>query len=119
MQYLKAQTQQPANVVHKEIIYNYSSDYHAVEDVINHYIDPNMTFAEFMTSFRLALIEKEPTGLYGFKGEDFSSVNTPYYSGGALSLRGGGAVVISTTQDFEDTNPGDQGADIKYVGIMP
>lgn len=43
----------------------------AVETVIRKYIDPSLTFAQFLAQFRLALQKKEASGPYGFHGEPF------------------------------------------------
>ena len=69
-QYIKVQANQ-GDRIFKEILADPNNDYKAVENVAKKYIDPNMTFGKLMTNFRIALLLKEPTGLYGFKGDPF------------------------------------------------
>ena len=66
-QYIKIQANQ-GDRIFKEILTDPNNDYKAVENVAKKYIDPNMTFGKLMTNFRIALLLKEPAGLYGFKG---------------------------------------------------
>lgn len=121
-QYLWAQTidQVPAgSSIFKEMIDDSNSDYRVVEKVIQKYLDPSMSFGNFMTAFRTALVLNAPSGLYGFNGMsglDALSVRT--YSGSSASLRGGGAVVKAIPGSFTDADPGDQGADVRYVGVF-
>lgn len=68
MQYLNIQAG-VGEGIYKEIIQNPNSDYKAIEDVIKKYIDPNMSFGEFMTDFRMALTLNQSTGKYGFKNK--------------------------------------------------
>lgn len=112
-QYLKLQAGQ-GDKIFKEILDNPNNDYRAVGAVIQKYIDPNMTFGKFMTSFREALLLKQATGLYGFKGEPaFDALNPKIYSGYGTDLHGGGAVVKVTDLPF--TAPTDKDSNITYT----
>jgi hypothetical protein len=69
-----------------------------------------------MTAFRIALLLKKPTGLYGFRGDSsFDGITVSYYTGGAKNLRGGSAVFKTINPSF--TDPGNSGSSIQYVGI--
>ncbi|MEH7549084.1 Ig-like domain-containing protein [Neobacillus vireti] len=112
-QYLKLQANQ-GDQIFKEILDDPNNDYRAVEDVIHKYIDPEMTFGKFMTSFREALLLKQATGLYGFKGEPaFAALNPKIYTGNGTDLHGGGAIVKLVDLPF--TAPEDKGSDITYT----
>lgn len=101
----------------KDIIMDDARDYTAVENVIKAHIDPDLSFGEFMTNFRAAMLLKANTGYYGFGGEiDFNEISTPLYSGGSKNIDGGGAVVIDLTESF--TDPEDKGEDVKYLGVF-
>lgn len=114
MQYLNIQAG-VGEGIYKEIIQNPNSDYKAIEDVIKKYIDPNMSFGEFMTNFRVALTLNQSTGKYGFKNmEGFDQLQKKIYTGNEINLRGGGAVVVRANSSLEI--PNDKGDDIVYVG---
>ncbi|MGI5986117.1 MAG: M30 family zinc metallopeptidase [Oscillospiraceae bacterium] len=120
-QYLRTQLEeaQPSKNVKyfKEIIEDNERGYKAVENVIHKYIDKDMSFEEFMTNFRTAMLIKSNTGRFGFNGEeDFNTISTPLYLGGKKDLNGGGAIVKSISSSF--TDPADKGANIKYLGIF-
>ncbi|MCE4049536.1 Ig-like domain-containing protein [Bacillus sp. Au-Bac7] len=116
LQYLKYQAGQ-GDSIFKEIIADTNSNYKAVENIIHKYIDPKLTFGQFMTNFRAALVLKKDSGPYGFKGVSaFDSLKEKLYSGTTtLSLKGGGAVVkgLSSPEDF--SVPSTKGADITYT----
>ncbi|MGG4042889.1 Ig-like domain-containing protein [Bacillus smithii] len=115
MQYFKIQCGQ-GDRIFKELIDDPHSDYQAVQDMIQKYIDPNLTFGKFMTDFRAALLLKQKSGLYGFKGNPaFDSLQEKIYSGSSLYLNGGGAVVkrISSPEDY--SIPADKGSDVTYT----
>lgn len=115
-QYLRVQTKDKVASIFKELIQDSSYDYQAVEHAIKKYIDPNMTFGQFVSCFRGALLLKSGVGLYGFKGEVyFNTINTPVYTGGTLNLRGGGSVIKAISSKF--TDPQNEGTNIKYTGI--
>ncbi|MGG7619607.1 Ig-like domain-containing protein [Bacillus coreaensis] len=102
--------------VFKEITMDPNNDYRAVENIVKKYIDPNMTFGQFMTNFRIALLLNEPTGLYGFKNDPFfDSVEKKIYSGSSGYLNGGGAIVttLSSSEGLEE--PYYKGEDITYT----
>nr|HPI18623.1 hypothetical protein [Mesotoga sp.] len=76
----------------------------------------NIGFGDLMTAFRIALLLKKPTGLYGFRGDSsFDGITVSYYTGGAKNLRGGSAVFKAINPSF--TDPGNSGSSIQYVGI--
>ncbi|MED4963747.1 Ig-like domain-containing protein [Heyndrickxia coagulans] len=115
MEYLKAQCGQ-GNTIYKELINDPHTDYQAVQNIIHKYIDPNLSFGQFMTDFRAALVLKEDTGLYGFKGDTaFDGLKVKTYSGSSIHIKGGGAIVkaLSSKDDFQV--PSDKGSDITYT----
>ncbi|PLS01485.1 Ig-like domain-containing protein [Neobacillus cucumis] len=112
-QYLKVQTGQ-GDKIFKEVLENPNNDYRAVEAVIQKYIGPSMTFGKFMTSFREALLLKQPTGLYGFKGDPaFNALTPKIYTGSGTDLHGGGALVKVANLPF--TAPTDKDSNITYT----
>lgn len=116
LQYLKYQAGQ-GDSIFKEIIANTNSNYQAVETIIHKYIDPKLTFGQFMTNFRAALVLKKDAGPYGFKGASaFDSLKVKLYSGATtLSLKGGGAVVKALGSPDDFSVPTTKGADITYT----
>ncbi|MDI3471803.1 MAG: hypothetical protein PWQ48_84 [Thermotogaceae bacterium] len=115
LQYVRTQMEQ-GNDIFKEILLDTYNDYIAVENAIHKYLDPTLDFGRFMTYFRIALLLKEDSGYFGFKGDtDFDSVSPPLYAGTGTDLRGGAAILKSISGSF--TEPGDQGLDIQYAGI--
>ena len=118
MQYVKIQTGQ-GDKIFKEILQDPNNNYKAVENVAKKYIDPNMTFGELMTNFRLALFLKEPTGLHGFKGDPFFNglEEKVYFGTTPLNLRGGGAVVTPYNSSKGETIPSNKGVNVTYTFI--
>ncbi|RKO62845.1 Peptidase M30 [Caldibacillus debilis GB1] len=115
-QYIKLQAGQ-GNAIFKEIIQDPNEDYRAVESVIKKYIDPSLTFGKMMTNFRVALLKKEPTGLYGFKGDPgFDRIEPRIYTGGPTYLFGGGAIVKKINMD-NFTEPADKGEQVTYTYV--
>ncbi|WP_061575601.1 Ig-like domain-containing protein, partial [Heyndrickxia coagulans] len=115
MEYLKAQCGQ-GNTIYKELISDPHTDYQAVQNIIHKYIDPNLSFGQFMTDFRAALVLKEDTGLYGFKGDTaFDGLKVKTYSGSSIHIKGGGSIVkaLSSKDDFQV--PSDKGDDVTYT----
>ncbi|MED4936081.1 Ig-like domain-containing protein [Heyndrickxia coagulans] len=115
MEYLKAQCGQ-GNTIYKELINDPHTDYQAVQNIIHKYIDPNLSFGQFMTDFRAALVLKEDIGLYGFKGDTaFDGLKVKTYSGSSIHIKGGGAIVkaLSSKDDFQV--PSDKGDDVTYT----
>ncbi|MDN3954832.1 Ig-like domain-containing protein [Sporolactobacillus laevolacticus] len=114
MEYLRIQCGQ-GNQIFKNLIDDPNSNYVAVQDLIHQYIDPNLSFGQFMTDFRLALYYNNPTGLYGFHGESgLTNIEQKIYDGSSVNLRGGGAVVMSTNSL---ALPDDTGSDLKYYNL--
>ncbi|KYC73185.1 Ig-like domain-containing protein [Heyndrickxia coagulans] len=115
MEYLKDQCGR-GNSIFKELINDQHSDYQAVQDIIHKYVGENISFGQFMTDFRAALVLKQDTGLYGFKGDSaFDGLNIKTYSGSSLNLKGGGAVVKSLGSKDDFSVPADKGQDITYT----
>jgi large repetitive protein len=118
-QYVKVQSNQ-GDKIFKEIINSSYNDYQAVQTVVRKYVNSTMTFGQFMTTFRAALLLKQPTGLYGFKGDiAFDGIQQKLYTGASKNLAGGGAIVkkISTGETF--SIPGDKGSNITYTILSP
>lgn len=115
MQYIKIQTKQ-GDAIFKEILQDPNNDYKAIENVAKKYISPDMTFGKLMTSFRIALLLKEPTGLYGFLGDSFyDALEEKIYTGSSANLVGGGAVVTSFHTDEDFVVPVSKGENITYT----
>lgn len=76
-----------------------------------------MTFGKFMTNFRAAMLLKQDSGLYGFKGDPFfDSLQPKLYNGSSAQLRGGGAVVkLNNSEDRGIT--ANKGADVTYTFV--
>jgi putative cell wall-binding protein len=116
-QYIKIQSNQ-GNRIFKEILEDPNNNYQAIENVAKKYISPDMTFGKLMTNFRIALHLKEPTGLYGFKGDPFfDALEETIYSGTSANLRGGGAITIAFNSEEGLTVPANKGADITYTTL--
>ncbi|MBV7504384.1 hypothetical protein KW850_03785 [Bacillus sp. sid0103] len=114
-QYLKIQANQ-GDSIFKELLNNTHNDYRAVEEVVHKYINPSLSFGNFMTSFRTALLLKQATGLYGFNGEPaFEAIKPKLYNGLGRQLRGGGAIVKQLDSPTGYTVPTDKGANITYT----
>ncbi|WP_203289087.1 Ig-like domain-containing protein [Metabacillus sp. cB07] len=115
-QYLRVQANQ-GNEIFKEVLKNPNNDYLAVEQTIQKYMDPSLSFGTFMTNFRAALLLKSKTGPYGFKGESaFNALSERLYTGSYTYLRGGGAVVKKSDSTAV---PADKGADVTYTFVGP
>jgi large repetitive protein len=113
-QYIKIQTGQ-GDRIFKEILNDPSNDYKAIENVAKKYISPSMTFGKLMTNFRIALLFKEPSGIYGFKGDPFfNALEEKIYTGSSQNLRGGGAVVTTFNSKDGFTIPTSKGPNITY-----
>lgn len=113
-QYVRVQSGQ-GNRIFKDILQDRSNDYRAVENAVQKYIDPSLSFGKFMTNFRGALLLKNKTGEYGFKGEPaFDALSEKLYNGSSTYLRGGGAIVKKTsTADI----PADKGDSVTYTFV--
>jgi hypothetical protein len=114
-QYIKIQANQ-GDRIFKEIVKDPNNNYKAIEDVAKKYISPDMTFGKLMTDFRVALLLKQPAGLYGFKGDPFfDSLKEKIYSGTSVSLHGGGSVVTAFNPSDGLAVPIDKGQNITYT----
>lgn len=115
MQYVKAQTG-IGDRTFKEIINQPYNDYRAIEAIANKYISNNLTFGKLMTNYRAALVLKEKTGLYGFKGDPtFNDIKVKLYNGSSKNLRGGGAIVRELQSESDFSIPAYKGTDITYT----
>ena len=116
VQYLKIQANQ-GDSIFKEIILHTGTEIEAVESIIHKYIDPTMSFNELLTAFRVALVLKADTGIYGFGGiKAFNNLATQVYDGTQLFLNGGGAVIIQTNGGTVEPSSA-KGNDIVFTGI--
>lgn len=114
-QYVKVQANQ-GNRIFKEMINSPYNDYRAVELMVKKYINSSMSFGQFMTSFRGALLLKQQEGLYGFKGDpSFESVKPKIYTGSSTNLVGGGAVVKKINAGESFAVPVSKGENITYT----
>ncbi|MGG1679345.1 hypothetical protein ACIFOT_27020 [Neobacillus sp. NRS-1170] len=114
-QYIKIQTGQ-GNRIFKEILANPNNNYKAIEDVAKKYISPDMTFGKLMTNFRIALLLKEGSGPYGFKGDPFfDTLNEKIFTGSSVNLRGGGAVVTTYKSKDGFVQPVTKGNNVSYT----
>lgn len=106
MEYLRIQSGQGTSIF-KELINDRYSDYQAVQDVIHKYIDPRMTFGEFMTDFRTALFLNNRTGRFGFHDESgFGALDQRIANGTTLNLRGGASVIaLMSAASIPKTHP--------------
>lgn len=115
-QYLRIQCGQ-GNAIYKQVIDDPHSNYLAIQDVIQRYINPKITFGEFMTDFRIALYLNKRSGLYGFHGEaGFQSIKKRVYNvkSGFPKLRGGGAIVAANSASV---NLATKGVDVTYTNL--
>lgn len=116
-QYLRIQCGQ-GNKIFKEIINDKANDEKAIKNVIHKYINPNMSLGKFLTNFKMALVRKDTTGLYGFKNETgFNTINVPTCSSydSTTSLEPGASIVLdSRNKVFK--RPTNAGKNIVYLG---
>jgi len=116
LQYLKIQANQ-GDAIFREIILHEGTEVEAVESIMHKYIDPSLSFSEFMTAFRIALVLKADTGLYGFGGnKDFDAVTTQVYNGSTPNLKAGGAVIVRTNGGVVEPSSS-KGNDITFTGV--
>ncbi|WKY44089.1 lectin like domain-containing protein [Eubacteriaceae bacterium ES2] len=101
-----------------DILTDSCNDYQAVEHVIQKQIDENLTFGQFMTQFRAAILLKADSGPYGFNGEDgFDELETQLYPDTQAQLKGGGAIATQLSATFTPY-PNAAGKDIRFTGIF-
>ncbi len=114
MQYFRIQMEQGTSI-YKDLITDYANDYRCIQNALDEHAS-SISFGDFLTNWRIAMMINESTGVYGFKGDSsFNTIQTPLYTGGNKNLRGGGALVKTLSSQFSD--PGNAGADIQYVGM--
>lgn len=100
----------------REIVEDKSNDYRCVENAIRKHVGAGLSFSDFDTNFRLALLLNDATGTFGFGGESGFTINKKYYTGtAAVNLRGTGALYKQISGSF--TEPADKGKLTKYVGV--
>lgn len=118
-QYIKEQAG-IGDAIFTEISQSPYNDYRAVEQAMKAHVDEDLTFGEVMTDFRAALLLKQDDGPYGFMGnEDFDVLQDKIYTGGEISLYGGGAVVIAAdpVSGFIKI-PDNKGETVRYLLIQ-
>ncbi|WP_240035164.1 Ig-like domain-containing protein [Neobacillus notoginsengisoli] len=115
-QYIRVQAGK-GNGIYKELINDPNNNYLAVENLAKKYISSAMTFGKLMTHFRGALLQKEATGLNGFKGDPFfnSVKERPYTGSSPTSLRGGGAIAVPYLSSDGFKEPSSKGQNITYT----
>ncbi len=117
VQYVKKQVNQ-GDPIFKEILTDRDNNYKAIENVAKKYISREMTFGKLMTNFRIALLLKEATGLYGFNGDRFfDSLQKKIFTGKSTDLRGGGAIVTTYNPAEGLPGPADKGQDVTYTRL--
>ncbi|MGL6104921.1 immunoglobulin-like domain-containing protein [Romboutsia sp.] len=116
LQYFRIQVGQ-GDKIFSELQSLKNNNYKDIECLIQKYIDPNMTFGQFMTNFRVALLKNEATGKYGFKGETgFNKIEDCIYSGQGISMKGGGAITKAIDASTFQI-PSDKDSDVTYTII--
>ncbi|EST11205.1 Ig-like domain-containing protein [Sporolactobacillus laevolacticus] len=115
IQYLAIQCGHPEDL-YKRIIQDKHNDYKAIQDVIHHYISPQLSFGSFLSNFRKALYLNQSSGPYGFHGETgFQDLKPKLYTGKTQdpNLKGGGAIVTDNLSALPD----EKGADITFTNL--
>lgn len=116
LQYFKIQSGQ-GDKIFLEMQKLKNNNYKDMESLVKKYIDPNMTFGQFMTNFRIALLLKQNSGLYGFRNvAGFNATNTQTYLGNPTTLRGGGALVKPLTGTGIKV-PSNKGTNVTYTVV--
>jgi len=89
--------------IFKEVIRSTKNNNDIVTDVFNKYTGKNYTFGEILHAWRIAMLLRQDTGLYGFKGHaDGKLIKDKTSSSNSVSLSGGGSVVIKINNSWED-----------------
>jgi hypothetical protein len=120
-QYLRTQTKHLSgggDSIYKSIIAHPQGDHRAIMGGL---ADVGYTVSEFdilHRNFRIAMVQKDATGYFGFAGEStFDAINTPLHSAsGAVTLSGGAAIVRRITGSSL-TRPGGAGSNIQFAGF--
>jgi len=110
-QYLRCQTKHlkgGGNQIYRTILEQIGTDYTTILAglaSIDYEYTPE-TFEELYLNFRMATILKNPTGPYGFAGEDAFSVlvDNAYTGTTDVTLKPGAAVVLRVPENFTPTN---------------
>ena len=110
-QYLRCQTKHltgGGNQIYRTVLEQVGTDYTAILAGLSSigYEHTPSDFEELYRNFRMATILKNPTGPYGFAGEDtFSGLSDNAYTGtAALTLKPGAAVVLAQPENFTPSN---------------
>lgn len=104
MQYLRYRAGN--DYIFKEMLDYNGDEYEMCEIIIKKYVDKNLSFGEFMTQFRIALIRKEISV--------FKDLNIKLFEGSIVNLKGGGSVLIKIDKPYKVEQ---EIEGIKYVGI--
>lgn len=118
-QYLRCQTKQLSgggNRIYRTVLEQIGTDYTAILAglfSIGYEYTPK-SFEELYRAFRMATILKNPTGPYGFAGEEAFAVlvDNAYTGASTLTLKPGAAVVLKTPENF---TPADNG--LSYISF--
>lgn len=84
------------------------NEFETCEYIIHKYIDADMSFGEFMTEFRAALVRKEISL--------FNNIKLKTCKIESLELQGGGSVIIELNEPYTVEQCSEK---IKFVGIEP
>ncbi len=119
-QYLRTQTKPYSgggDSIFKKVLSSNKHNYQAITEALSSIGYPVTDFAELNRNFRIAMVLKNSSGLYGFQGESaFNSVNYPLYSStAALTLKGGAAIVKSINTPV---TPSGAGANTRFAGFQ-
>ncbi|RXK17437.1 neutral metalloprotease [Macrococcus sp. DPC7161] len=114
-QYLRTQADN-GDAIFKEILEDQGTTIETLQNAIHKHVSPTMSVDQFMTNFRVALVKKDKSGPYGFKGEaGFDQINPIHITNLPESLMPQGAVVFDAKDDFKV--PSNKGQHIQYVDI--
>ncbi|WP_198661575.1 Ig-like domain-containing protein [Exiguobacterium flavidum] len=103
-QYIRGQAGGMAGL-YGEIIGRPENDYRAVEAVLAKRTGRTIPFGDIMANFRAALFLNGKAGRYSFNGTLFNEALTQkIHRGTTASLRGGGAVVVQSTEPIKQMN---------------
>ncbi len=116
MQYFKQQTANNNNIF-KMLIEHQYNDFRAVDQLVKQYNTSIGNFQNLMICCRIQLALKESTGNYGFKSSQFNSIYIRYKNTtSSITLKGGKAFYKQLSYGYF-TETGQQGSNIKFVGI--
>jgi hypothetical protein len=122
-QYLRTQTKDlpgGGNSIYKSIIAHPQGDHRAIMGGLAAVGYPVTEFDILHRNFRIAMVQKDATGYFGFAGESiFDAINTPLHSAlGTVNLNGGAAIVRRITPEGSSlTHPAGAGSNIQFAGF--